>query len=86
MTSRAIYLNDGAPFSLVRRLVGSCRRAKRRDGEQDQMDGQEALPTVLGAAISMASSAGNSIDDALAVDLKVKPILSQIRGRRHPKF
>jgi len=34
----------------------------------------------------MASSAGNSIDDALAVDLKVKPILAQIRGRRHPRF
>jgi len=34
----------------------------------------------------MASSAGNSIDDALAVHLKVKPILSQIRGRRHPRF
>jgi hypothetical protein len=40
----------------------------------------------LGAVISMASSAGKSIDDALAVDLKVKPILSQIRGRRHPRF
>src|SRR5215207_1787900 len=86
VTGRAVYLNDGAPFSLVRRLVGSCKRAKRRDGEQDQMDGHEALPTWLGAVISMASSAGKSIDDALAVDLKVKPILSQIRGRRHPRF
>ena len=46
VTGRAIYLNDGAPFSLVRRLVGSCKRAKRRDGEQDQMDGHKALPTV----------------------------------------
>src|SRR5215217_1121845 len=46
VTGRAIHLNDGAPFSLVRRLVGSCKRTKRRDGEQDQMDGQEALPTV----------------------------------------
>src|SRR5215211_6971284 len=46
VTGRAIYLNDGAPFSLVRRPVGSCKRAKRRDGEQDQMDGHEALATV----------------------------------------
>src|SRR5215207_3941241 len=45
VTGRVIYLNDGAPFSLVRRLVGRCKRAKRRDGEQDQMAGNEALPT-----------------------------------------
>jgi hypothetical protein len=50
------------------------------------MDGHEACRPWLGAVISMASSAGKSIDDALAVDLKVKPILSQIRGRRHPRF
>src|SRR5215204_70646 len=46
VTGRAMHLNDGAPFSLVRRLVRSCKRAKRRDRAQDQMDGQEALSTV----------------------------------------
>src|SRR5215204_7651478 len=40
----------------------------------------------LGAALSMASSAGNSIDDALAVDLKVEPVLPQVCGGWRSRF
>jgi hypothetical protein len=48
---------------------------------EDQLDGHEALSTVGRAGAQYASPAGNAINYALAVHLKVEPVLPQVCGR-----